>query len=100
MGICLNHWKKGFETRIGPGGKPRPVHPPTEFGNTPKSLVRQSVISPDHRIAEKGVTSNQRSVMTKEKARLKEKEKYTISSWEDLCSYPNSLSFAITETEN
>ena len=75
MGICLNQWKKGFETRIGPGGKPRPVHPPTEFGNTPKSLLRQSVISLDRRIAERGVTSNQRSVMTKEKARLKGKEK-------------------------
>ena len=112
MGICLNHWKKGFEPRIGPGGKPRPVYPPTEFGNTPKSLVRRSVISPDRRIAERGVTSNQRSVMTrgvtsnqrsvmtKEKARFKEKEKDTISSWEDLCSYCNSLSFAIMITEN
>ena len=38
--------------------------------------------------------------MTKEKARLKEKGKDTISSREDLCSYCNSLSFAIMITEN
>ena len=46
MGICLNHWKKGFETRIGPGGKPRPVHLPIELGNTPKSLVRKKCYLP------------------------------------------------------
>ena len=40
MGICLKYWKKGFETNIGPCSKLRPVHPPTEFGNTPKSLPR------------------------------------------------------------
>ena len=38
--------------------------------------------------------------MTKEKARLKEKGKVTLSSCEYLCSYWNGLPFAIMITEN
>ena len=43
MGICEKHWKAEYQYKIIPGGYKRPVNSPTEFGNTPNTLRRQSV---------------------------------------------------------
>ena len=42
MGICMKHWPEDFEGKVKPGGFKRPVKPPTEFGNTPKTFSVQS----------------------------------------------------------
>ena len=37
MGICSKHWKPGAPYKRMPGGCEKPIEPPTEFGNIPKS---------------------------------------------------------------
>ena len=94
MGICLKHWKKGFETKPWPGG-PRPIHPPTEFGNTPTSLAIQIKSPQDRRTAERHITSEKRRLIEQEKSMKKAKEKDTISCWADLCSFCQGLTLAV-----
>ena len=61
MGICMKHWQVGFEEKVIPGGYKRPIHPPSEFGNTPKTFSVQSQNHADRQINERRVSSDERS---------------------------------------
>lgn len=86
MGICEKHWKAEYQYKIIPGGYKRPVNSPTEFGNTPNTLRRQSV-SEDRSVEKRGVSSEDRSKVS---ATLTNNND-VVRSWEDLCDYCNKL---------
>ena len=91
MGICLRHWPKDFPYRIGPGGWPRPLEPPSEFGTTPASFSSQSV-SQSRRIEERGNTFDQRASMSQ--ALEVEENHDEINSWDEFCEFSRTLPFA------
>ena len=97
MGICLRHWKKDFEYRIGPGGFPRPLHPPSEFGTTPASFGLQS---PSHhrRTEERGVTAGQRSRVNTAAKDVENPD--VINSYGDLCTFCKDLPYPTEITED
>ena len=47
MGICAKHWKSGVPCKRVRGGCEKPIDPPTEFGNIPRSFYQQTV-TPGH----------------------------------------------------
>ena len=61
VGICLKHWPEGFEQKVILGGFKRPVKPPIEFGNTPKTFLVQSQNHADQQIDERRVSSDERA---------------------------------------
>ena len=97
MGICLRHWKEDFAYRIGPGGFPRPLHPPTEFGATPASFALQSP-SHNRRPDERRVTAEQRARVS---ASAKEVENPDIiNSYGDLCIFCKDLPYPTEITDD
>ena len=93
MGVCLKHWEADFKYRIGSGSYLRPLHPPTEFGRTPKSFASLTTIE-DRRIEERSVTSEKRSEVSTKAAYTKD----IISSWKDLCSFCKDIPLAMQST--
>ena len=66
------------------------MHPPTEFGSTPKSFATQTTTE-DRRIEERSVTSEKRSEVSTKSACTKD----IIGSWKDLCSFCKDIPLAM-----
>ena len=94
MGVCLKHWEADFKYRIGPGGYLRPLHPPTEFGSTPKSFASQTTTE-DRRIEERSVTSEKRTEVSTKTACTKD----IIGSWKDVCSFCKDIPLTMQITD-
>ena len=90
LGICEKHCKKGYAHVTLRGGSTRPSIPPTDFGNTPKSMTPQAVYY-DRHVDQRGVMSEKRSNVTLSS----EKKKDEILSWDTLVGYCKTLSLAV-----
>ena len=97
MGICEKHWKPGYEFKHVQGGAKKPIHPPTEFGDTPRSLHRQTV-KPSH-----SRKSESRNVLLEERSKIyadKEQEKDRIKSWNSLVTYCKSFDLTVFHNDD
>ena len=97
MGIYEKHWKRGYNYKLAQGGSKKPIYHPTEFGNTPQSLFRQSV-NPSY-----SRNSESRNALAEERAKSSEKikqEKDRIKSWDSLIMYCKLLDLNVSSSEN
>ena len=95
MGICAKHWKPGVPCKTMRGGCEKPVEPPTEFGDTPKSCHQQTVTPGRSR------KTASRTVLSEDRARISstaEREKDRIKTWDALVTYCQSFNLNVTYT--
>lgn len=95
MGICAKHWKPDVPYKVMRGGCKKPIEPPSEFGNTPKSCHQQTVTPCSSR------KSGARNVLSEDRAKVSsmtEREKDRIKTWDALVTYCQSFNLDITHT--
>ena len=81
-----NVLKLDYEYKIGKGGFKRPLDPPTEFGNTPKSLSRQTTTQ-NRSVDERRISSDERAKVSASSVINPD----IIRSWDDFCRYCEEL---------
>ena len=94
-GICEKHWKPGYDFKIVQGGNKRPIHPPTEFGDTPRSLHRQTVSPCSSRNVEsRNVLSENRTIADDEV------DEDQVDSWDSLVNHCKLSGLTFSHTDD
>ena len=99
MAICERHWQPGFETKS-VNGKDRPVHPPTEFGDTSSACRVMTASTSTRNIKSRKVTAEEREKATYARQEEEGIIADTIKSWEELASFCRNLDMAIKVTDH